>query len=330
MTMASLRAVFEKDIKKVVALSTLSQLGLIITAIGSSLLGPAFIHLLSHAFFKALLFISVGRLIHLSADYQDFRKLNHARAALPAVLSIGLLANLSLIGAPFLRGFYRKDLIIESATGASRVPSAVFLLLLSVRLTAIYTFRFLRTLLKPAASPPPTNRVLDRDRPISIAILILAIPSTVAGGGLLFASSISPAATVLPLELKLVPPVSLLLALTIAMALWATSFAPLAPGRWLLGNLWSLPFLGATSALLLILPPSAFLRRGDLCHTYRGTLAPALLFSNLGTKSPTHLLPMLSRLLPLTAFLLFILVYLRILLLTAPKNSKLFMQNTFS
>jgi NADH-ubiquinone oxidoreductase chain 5 len=115
MLMAGASAIFEIDIKKIVALSTLSQLGIIIAAIGIGLYEVAFFHILAHAYFKALLFMSVGNMIHLSSDFQDLRKIGLTAHSLPVTLAFRVVANLSLCGLPFISGFYSKDLIIELA-----------------------------------------------------------------------------------------------------------------------------------------------------------------------------------------------------------------------
>lgn len=110
---AGATALKELDIKKIVALSTLSQLGLMMTALGLGLYETAFFHLLTHAFFKALLFITVGNIIHLSRDFQDLRKIRLIEFCFPVSLSFSLVANRRLCGFPFLAGFYSKDLILE-------------------------------------------------------------------------------------------------------------------------------------------------------------------------------------------------------------------------
>jgi len=110
---AGLNALKEIDIKKIVALSTLSQLGLIVRALGVGLKFCIFFHLILHAYFKALLFISVGNIIHFSDDYQDLRKINFYENFQSLTLVFCLISNFSLIGFPFLSGFFSKDLILE-------------------------------------------------------------------------------------------------------------------------------------------------------------------------------------------------------------------------
>lgn len=113
-TIAGAAAVFELDMKKVIALSTLSQLGVIFFSLGMGQPFMAFFHLISHAYFKAILFMAAGSIIHAVKDYQDLRKIGGRLINLPALSTVCLVRNLSLCGMPFLSGFYSKDLILES------------------------------------------------------------------------------------------------------------------------------------------------------------------------------------------------------------------------
>lgn len=112
-SMAGFRACFEVDLKKVVALSTLSQLGVIMFSLRMGLYVLAFFHLMSHALFKALIFIRVGRVIHGFKDSQELRDISGLWVRMPLTSGRLVLARLSLMGLPFLRGFYSKDLIVE-------------------------------------------------------------------------------------------------------------------------------------------------------------------------------------------------------------------------
>merc|ERR1719153_1320842 len=105
---AGLAAMLEMDIKKVIALSTLRQLGVIMIILGGGRPVLAYFHLLSHAFFKAILFICAGIIIHNIKDYQDIRKMGRGFYFIPLIISIIMVANLSLCGFPFLRGFLQK------------------------------------------------------------------------------------------------------------------------------------------------------------------------------------------------------------------------------
>merc|ERR1712204_72233 len=111
--LAGAAAINEIDIKKIIALSTLRQLGGIIITLGFQEPVLSFFHLLSHAYFKAILFICAGIIIHNIKDYQDIRKIRSISKNIPLTFRVLTVANLSLCGLPFLRGFYSKDLILE-------------------------------------------------------------------------------------------------------------------------------------------------------------------------------------------------------------------------
>lgn len=113
MFISGLGAIFEYDLKKIIALSTLSQLGLIIRTLCLGIPEFAFFHLLTHALFKSLLFICAGYVIHGMKDCQDIRFIGAITIQRPVLVSYFNVANLALCGMPFLAGFYSKDLILE-------------------------------------------------------------------------------------------------------------------------------------------------------------------------------------------------------------------------
>ncbi|MBN9428035.1 MAG: NADH-quinone oxidoreductase subunit L [Burkholderiales bacterium] len=135
--------IIQNDIKRVVAYSTLSQLGYMTVALGASAYGVAIFHLVTHAFFKALLFLAAGSVIIGMHHDQDIRNMGGLRKYMPITWITSLLGSLALIGTPFFSGFYSKDLIIEAAKFA-QVPGATFAyysVLAGVFITAFYSFR---------------------------------------------------------------------------------------------------------------------------------------------------------------------------------------------
>jgi NADH-ubiquinone oxidoreductase chain 5 len=114
---SSLVGLFQQDLKKVIAYSTMSQLGIMVIAVGLSSYNLALFHLINHAFYKALLFLGAGSVIHAVADNQDFRKYGGLISYLPLTYSVMLIASLSLVAFPFMTGFYSKDFILESTYG---------------------------------------------------------------------------------------------------------------------------------------------------------------------------------------------------------------------
>ncbi len=135
--------IVQNDIKRVVAYSTLSQLGYMTVALGASAYSVAIFHLMTHAFFKALLFLAAGSVIIGMHHDQDIRNMGGLWKKMPITWAVSLLGSLALIGAPFFSGFYSKDMIIE-AVGASNLAAATVvygMLLLGVFVTAFYSFR---------------------------------------------------------------------------------------------------------------------------------------------------------------------------------------------
>merc|ERR1711914_10699 len=139
--MSGITAIIEIDIKKIIALSTLSQLGIIIIILGLGNPILSFFHLISHAFFKAILFISISIIIHNIKDYQDIRKIGFSFNNLNYSISIIIIANLSLCGLPFIRGFYSKDLIIEIIIIKGKNLIIFFFLIIGTILTVLYSCR---------------------------------------------------------------------------------------------------------------------------------------------------------------------------------------------
>nr|YP_010987618.1 NADH dehydrogenase subunit 5 [Oxytelus varipennis]WON66037.1 NADH dehydrogenase subunit 5 [Oxytelus varipennis] len=143
MFMAGLGANYEYDLKKIIALSTLSQLGLMISilALGDVLL--AFYHLLTHALFKATLFMCAGNMIHTMGNFQDIRYMGNMIIQMPLTCVIFNISNLSLCGFPFLAGFYSKDLILEFISMDFINIYIYILFFISTGLTMMYTIRLM-------------------------------------------------------------------------------------------------------------------------------------------------------------------------------------------
>jgi NADH-ubiquinone oxidoreductase chain 5 len=133
------------DLKRIIAMSTISQLGYMTMAIGLSQYNVALFHTVNHAFFKALLFLGAGAVIHSFGDQQDIRKMGGLIKFLPFTYSVMLVGTLSLLATPFLTGFYSKDLIIELAYGNYSFSKMYAFILGSVTagLTAFYSFRLI-------------------------------------------------------------------------------------------------------------------------------------------------------------------------------------------
>lgn len=156
--LAGISASVESDFKKIVAFSTLSQLGVIIFRLGLGMPILAFFHLLTHAIFKALLFLCVGTVIHFHGHMQDLRVMGNLVQRLP-VIQVGIVvANLALCGIPFLSGFYSKDRILELGLSYELSWALIIILIAATTLTSAYSLRrILVTQIIPVLRPSLTN-----------------------------------------------------------------------------------------------------------------------------------------------------------------------------
>jgi proton-translocating NADH-quinone oxidoreductase chain L len=148
---AATTGLFQNDMKKVIAYSTCSQLGYMVFACGLSSYQVGIFHLSNHAFFKALLFLGAGSVIHALSDEQDMRRMGGLRRVLPFSYAVTLIGSLALMGIPFLSGFYSKDVILELSYASFSLFGhfSFFLGVLAASATAFYSIRSLtRTFLQ--------------------------------------------------------------------------------------------------------------------------------------------------------------------------------------
>lgn len=184
----ALVAVVQNDIKRVVAFSTLSQLGYMTVALGASAYSAAIFHLMTHAFFKALLFLGAGSVIIAMHHEQDMRKMGGLRRYMPITFATMFIAALASAGVPGFSGFFSKDAIIE-AVHFSQLPGsgfAYFCVLTTVFVTALYTFRlmFMTFYGEPRMDKHTREHLHESPWVVTIPLVVLAVP-TVASGWLI-------------------------------------------------------------------------------------------------------------------------------------------------
>nr|UNP49216.1 NADH dehydrogenase subunit 5 [Eterusia aedea] len=203
MFMAGISANYEFDLKKIIALSTLSQLGLMMSILSMGLPDLAFFHLLTHAMFKALLFMCAGVVIHMMSDIQDIRFMGGISFYLPLTSLCLNISNLALCGIPFLAGFYSKDLILEMVS-MSNLNMFIFLLYyVSTGLTMFYTIRLLMYLMISDYNLMSIYNLFDEDYVMLKSMFLLLFMSLVSGSFLSWMIFSYPYMIYLPLNMKL-------------------------------------------------------------------------------------------------------------------------------
>jgi NADH-quinone oxidoreductase subunit L len=175
----------QNDIKRVIAYSTCSQLGYMFFAAGVGAYPAAVFHLITHAFFKALLFLGAGSVIHAMSDEQDIRRMGGIWKKIPITYALMWIGNLALAGVPFFAGYYSKDMVLEAAFGAhSTVGMYAFICgLIAAFLTAFYSWRLLILTFhgKPRASAETMAHVHESPFVMVGPLLVLAVGAVFAG-----------------------------------------------------------------------------------------------------------------------------------------------------
>nr|UHA55371.1 NADH dehydrogenase subunit 5 [Ancylis unculana] len=203
MFMAGIAANYEFDLKKIIALSTLSQLGLMMSILSMGLPELAFFHLLTHAMFKALLFMCAGVIIHMMNNIQDIRYMGGVSYYLPYTSLCFNISNMALCGIPFLAGFYSKDMILEVVSLSYLNMFIFFLYYISTGLTVYYSFRLVMYLMVGDFNLLSIYNLYDEDYTMLKSMFILLFMSVISGSFLSWLIFPYPYMIYLPFNLKM-------------------------------------------------------------------------------------------------------------------------------
>nr|BAX02016.1 NADH dehydrogenase subunit 5 [Daphnia galeata] len=253
MFMSGVVAIFECDLKKIIALSTLSQLGMMMFAISLGLYQVAFFHLLSHALFKALLFLCAGVLIHGVGSTQDVRYFGGLVKNFPLVSVCMNLANFSLCGIPFMSGFYSKDLIVELACQDSWGMGILFLMFVCLGLTVLYSVRlsFLAFISTPGYGS--FCSVCEQDFTLLGPVATLTFISLLSGPSLSLLSFSYPVLIFLPWVMKMGALVVISASVVLSVSVLGITSMGLSSSTFLStfsGFMWFMPWLSGQGVLM--------------------------------------------------------------------------------
>nr|YP_010157545.1 NADH dehydrogenase subunit 5 [Pasiphila chloerata]QRG01693.1 NADH dehydrogenase subunit 5 [Pasiphila chloerata] len=203
MFMAGISANYEFDLKKIIALSTLSQLGLMMSILSMGMPILAFFHLLTHAMFKALLFMCAGVIIHMMNDMQDIRFMGGISLFIPMTCLCMNISNMALCGIPFLSGFYSKDLILEIMSFSNFNILIFFLYYISTGLTMFYTIRLTMYLMINDFNLLSVFNLYDEDYVMLKSMMVLLMMSLLSGSVLMWLIFYYPYMIYLPFNMKM-------------------------------------------------------------------------------------------------------------------------------
>nr|YP_214895.1 NADH dehydrogenase subunit 5 [Centruroides limpidus]AAV53589.1 NADH dehydrogenase subunit 5 [Centruroides limpidus] len=261
MFMAGLSATMEMDMKKIIALSTLSQLAIMMLALSLSLWKLAYFHMITHALFKALMFLCAGFAIHNMKNNQDMRKMSLLLSSSPTISTCMMISSITLMGLPFSSAFYSKDLILETLISSQINQTILIITLISFGLTTMYSFRLtLMTLWFNNLGPKTTS--ISETQKMTTPIITLTTTSIFIGAMMNWTLLDTPSSLPMPIIMKTTSTILILLGGLLSITLWTTKPTS-APNPKLYksfsGNMWFLPIISPHPTLSL-LPPLATIK----------------------------------------------------------------------
>nr|YP_010596103.1 NADH dehydrogenase subunit 5 [Ectomocoris horridus]WAJ48435.1 NADH dehydrogenase subunit 5 [Ectomocoris horridus] len=263
MFMSGMGANFEYDMSSIIALSTLSQLGLMMSILFMGFPLLAFFHLLTHAFFSALLFLCAGLMIHVMSDSQDIRHMGCLVDQLPFTCTCFMISNFSLCGLPFMAGFYSSDVILEMVMSSSYNFFIFFIFFISVGLTVSYSVRLIYYCVCYNSNLYVCQNYYE-DSLMMKSMILLVILSVCGGSSLSWFLFCCPIFLVLPLVFSVMPLVFVVLGAWFGYELSFSNFSLSAYSMsyyfisLFMGSMWFMP----SFSTYMLLGPSFFLSKG--------------------------------------------------------------------
>nr|YP_011026017.1 NADH dehydrogenase subunit 5 [Ventidius pulai]WQM87289.1 NADH dehydrogenase subunit 5 [Ventidius pulai] len=247
MFMSGLGANFEFDLKKIIALSTLSQLGLMMTILFLGFPTLSYFHLLTHAFFKALLFLCAGLMIHVMNNTQDIRFMGGLTNQLPFTITCFCISNMSLCGFPYLSGFYSKDLILELMTFTGSNFFIYFIMYISVGLTVSYSIRlfYYTMVIQPNCY---STQSYSEDMLMNLSMILLTFMSIFSGSLMSWMIFSVPTFLILPLFMKIMSLIMIFMGLMLGyeISIFYYNYNSLMMKNYIssffFSNMWFMPF----------------------------------------------------------------------------------------
>nr|YP_010996512.1 NADH dehydrogenase subunit 5 [Concaveplana hamulusa]WPC85254.1 NADH dehydrogenase subunit 5 [Concaveplana hamulusa] len=217
MVMSSLCANYEFDLKKIIALSTLSQLGLMMTSLFLGLVDLSFFHLISHAMFKSLIFLCSGIFIYYMNDNQDIRLMGSVCMSMPLTTASFNIASMALCGIPFLSGFYSKDLIVEGSVIFNMNLLIFFMIYLSLGMTMMYSIRLFYYSMMYNNKFISYNKMIDSLNFMLMSISCLSFFSVFFGSMIMWMINLDLLFIILPLNLKVLSIIMVMMGMWIGL-----------------------------------------------------------------------------------------------------------------
>nr|AWX90646.1 NADH dehydrogenase subunit 5 [Amphioctopus fangsiao] len=252
--MSGICAVYEYDMKKIIALSTLSQLGVMMMSLGLKMPMLSLFHLYTHAMFKALLFLCGGNIIHSFFGMQDIRDMKGVSYMLPFTSIIFNVSNMALCGFPFLAGFYSKDLIIEMVLNSNMNMLVAVFAMFGVCLTMLYSMRMSMYMVWGDVKSAVYENMMDDDKYVIISMLILCMGALFGGFFLQMMVFCFNEVIILPMLYKLMVLFLLMFSLLFSFSLWMFSMNKMDYNLiyWCNSKMWFMSSLSGYPFMMLI------------------------------------------------------------------------------